>query len=334
MSWSVHVTNIRSVSLRIHVIFLLFVLVELSRAVIVGREATSYMPLGFAWTAFSLFGLLSLVLCHEAAHVLVSKWLRERPVEVLVWPLGGLALAPSPSGWLGQLTVALGGPVFNAGLLILLAPILYLETGSWSTAIPSVLGSEGLTQGLFLTADSLWLTAVFIVQWLNILLLVLNLLPLFPLDGGRILHSLLWRVLGYERAMICSTWIALVGSALLAAVGLLMTSGAYAGYLVGLAFFCGAVSLNAARKMRFTHAELETLDPSERFEPSDEDASSEVLGRLGPATESYDHVRDSGDRRLDGILEKISEQGLQSLNFRERWLLRRSSKRRRRDSGS
>ena len=60
------------------------------RAVIVGREATSYMPLGFAWTAFSLLALLVLVLGHEAAHVLVAKRLRARPVEVLIWPLGGL----------------------------------------------------------------------------------------------------------------------------------------------------------------------------------------------------------------------------------------------------
>lgn len=334
MSWSIHVANVRSISLRVHVIFFLFILVELSRAVIVGREATSYMPLGFAWTAFSLIALWWLVLGHEAAHVLVSKWLHGEPSEVLVWPLGGLAVAPSPAGWLGQLTVAAGGPAFNALLFMVLAPLLYFQTESLAAAVPSVLGSDGLTEGLFVTADSWILTSVFLIQWVNTLLLVLNLLPLFPLDGGRILHSLLWRAFGYERAMIYSTWIAILGSAVLAAVGLLLASGAYAGYLVGLAFFCGAISLNAARKMRFTHGELEALDQMERFVPSDENEPSEVVGRLGPAVESFEHARNSGDDRLDRILEKIAEHGNESLGFRERRLLRRSSRRRQRDSSS
>ena len=334
MSWSIHVANIRSVALRVHVLFLLFILVDLSRAVIVGREATSYMPLGFAWTACSLLALLILVLGHEAAHVLVAKRLRARPVEVLIWPLGGLAITPSPVGWLGQLTVAAGGPAFNAIIFLVLAPVLYYETRSLNVAIPSVLGSDGLSEGLFFTAGSWALTSLFVVQWVNILLLVLNLLPLFPLDGGRILHAVLWRFFGYERAMVYSTWVAIFASAVVAAVGLLFASGAYAGYLVGLAFFCGAVSLNAARKMRFTHDELEALEPSERFERSDELDSAEVLGRLGPSVESPGGKGESGEDKIERILEKISEHGLKSLGFRERWRLRRSSRKRRRDSTS
>ena len=334
MSWSILVANIRSISLRVHVLFLLFILVELSRALIVGREATSYMPLGFTWTAFALAALVCLVLGHEAAHVLVSKWLRDRPSEVLIWPLGGLALAPSPPGWLGQLTVALGGPAFNLIIFLVLAAVLYGQTEALAVAVPSVLGSDGLSEGLFLTEGSWALTSVFVVQWVNTLLLVLNLLPLFPLDGGRVLHAVLWRFFGYERSMVYSTWIAIFGSAVLAAVGLLIASGAYASYLVGLAFFCGAVSMNAARKMRFTHDELEELDPAERFLPADDQDSSEVIGRLGPSVESPSVASGSGDERIERILEKISQHGMKSLGFRERWLLRRSSKRRRRDSSS
>ncbi len=332
MSWSMLVANIRSVSLRVHVLFLLFILVELLRALIVGREATSYMPLGFAWTAFSLFALLWLVLGHEAAHVLVSKRLGSRPVEVLIWPLGGLAIAPSPPGWVGQFLVALAGPAFNAALFLVLAPVLYIWTESPNVAFPSVLGSDGLSEGLFLTTGSWTLTSLFVIQWVNTLLLVLNLLPLFPLDGGRVLHAVLWRFLGYERAMVYSSWVAIVASALVAAVGLLLATGAYAGYLVGLAFFCGAVSLNAVRKMKFTHAELEELDPSERFERSNDRESSEIIARLGPCVESSDGTSRS-DERLERILEKISRAGMKSLSFRERWVLRRSSKRRR-DSSS
>ena len=179
MSWSVLVGNIRSVSLRVHVLFLLFVLVELLRALIVGREATSYMPLGFVWTAFSLGALFWLVLGHEATHVLVAKRLGARPVEVLIWPLGGLAITPSSPGWSGQFLVALAGPAFNAALFVLLAPVLYIWTGSLAVAFPSVLGAEGLSEGLFLTTASWALTSLFVIQWVNTLLLVLNLLPLF-----------------------------------------------------------------------------------------------------------------------------------------------------------
>ena len=84
--------------------------------------------------------------------------------------------------------------------------------------------------------------------------------------------------------------------------------------------------------MKFTRDELEELDPSERFERSDASCASEVIGRLGPSVETSE-ANSRSDERLERILEKISRTGMRSLTFRERWTLKRST-RRRRDSSS
>ena len=69
--------------------------------------------------------------------------------------------------------------------------------------------------------------------------------------AGRILHAVLWRFFGYERGMVYSTWVAIFASAVVAAVGLLFASGAYAGYLVGLAFLLRGCQLECGPKDAF-----------------------------------------------------------------------------------
>jgi hypothetical protein len=174
------------------------------------------------------------------------------------------------------------------------------------------------------------LTTLFIAHWVNALVLVFSALPTYPLDGARMLHALLWKRLGYATAITWSSRIGFVVAILLGVTALLTTEGVYAGYLVALAFFCGFCCLREDQKMRFTEHELESLDHEELGEWSPHQREEGVVGRIEPdPANSGDSRQSKENKALDLILDKIQKIGMRGLSLRERWLLRRVSKRRR-----
>ncbi|MAJ47333.1 MAG: hypothetical protein CBC35_08800 [Planctomycetes bacterium TMED75] len=330
MSWSLPLARVGRTEFRIHVFFLLFSVVELTRALIAGGDPAISMPLGFFWTAAALLFLWWIVLFHELGHVVIARLIGGGADEVLMWPLGGLAAARAPAGWKASLLVALGGPMVNVLIFVFLGSILYTATDDFTCVFPSVLSTQGLTQGIVLTSHSSLYTTLYIVHWVNALVLVFSCLPSFPLDGARALHAILWGRLGYTRAMAITCRVGFVISILLGVTALLTTEGIYAGYLVALAVFCAFCCVRQFQKMRFTETELETLDRAELAEWNPEEVEDGVVGRI--------HSEDSGDpapRRsrenaaVDLILDKIQRHGMSRLTLRERWLLKRASKRRR-----
>ena len=330
MSWSIPLARLGRTEFRIHVFFLLFTLVELTRALIAGGDQGISMPLGFFWTAAALLFLWWIVLFHELGHVLVAKLLGGGSSEVLMWPLGGLSAARAPTGWFASLLVALAGPAVNLIIFVVLGTILYLTTGEFTCVFPTVLSTTGLTEGILITASSSLLTTLFIAHWVNALVLVFSSLPTYPLDGARALHALLWKRLGYATALTWTSRAGFVVAILLGVTALLTTEGVYAGYLVALAFFCGYCCIREARRMRFTERELEALDHEELAEWNPRAREEGVIGRITPdPSTSGAGRREAENEALDRILDKIQTSGMRGLSLRERWLLRRVSKRRR-----
>ena len=330
MSWSIPLARLGRTDFRIHVFFLLFTVVELTRALIAGGDPGISMPLGFFWTAAALLFLWWIVLFHELGHVLVAKLLGGGASEVLMWPLGGLSAARAPSGWCASLLVAVSGPLVNLLIFLALGSILYLNTGGFACVFPTVFSTNGLTEGILITASSGFLTTVFIAHWVNALVLVFSSLPSYPLDGARVLHALLWKRLGYARALTWSCRIGFVVAILLGVTALLSTEGVYAGYLVALAFFCGFCCLREDQKMRFTEGELEVLDHEELGEWKPEEREEGVVGRITSDRANPTQARSAKENKaLDLILDKIQKNGMRGLSLRERWLLKRASKRRR-----
>ncbi len=122
---------------------------------------------GFWWGL--LFGL---VLLHEIGHLVVARLLRVPVSSILLWPLGGFTAVQLPAGRFGaEFAIALAGPAVN---LLIAMGLSAMGIGGGS------LRSPGDRWGFWST---LWL--------FNLLLGVFNLLPVFPLDGGRIMRSLL-----------------------------------------------------------------------------------------------------------------------------------------------
>jgi Zn-dependent protease len=149
------------------------------------------------WNAAEYLALFVIVLLHEFGHSLACRQVGGRADQIVLWPLGGVAyVAPPPRPGAVLWSIA-AGPLVNVALI----PVLYYLV--WSDAAPD-LGSRDAHRLLY----AVW--------YINLGLLIFNILPIYPLDGGQILRALLWFPLGPARSLLVATVIGFIGVAGLA----------------------------------------------------------------------------------------------------------------------
>ncbi|MFZ4695105.1 MAG: site-2 protease family protein [Verrucomicrobiia bacterium] len=159
------------IEVRLHFTFFLYAFVLL-------RRFGDDMLIG----ALVIFGLYASVLLHEFGHALAARWCDGEAPLIILWPLGGLAVCR---------------PLFN--------PTAHLLTSAAGPAV-SVALWLGFSALAHLLPVSLWhswpmLHAVVIeMADLNRMLVIFNLIPAFPMDGGRILRDTLWHFTNVSRA--------------------------------------------------------------------------------------------------------------------------------------
>ena len=141
-----------------------------------------------------LTGLLFLcVLCHEFGHAIAARTFGVRTLDVTLYPVGGIArLERMPAVPRQELIIAAAGPFVN----LLLAAGFFL----WSLA-------NGYNPGFSISAQS---PVPVSLLWLNLALAGFNLLPVFPMDGGRVLRALLAMRMSYRMATRVTVWAAQV----------------------------------------------------------------------------------------------------------------------------
>jgi Zn-dependent protease len=143
------------------------------------------------WNVLEYLGLFLIVLLHEFGHALACRQVGGVADRIVLWPLGGVAYVDPPPRPGATLWSIAAGPLVN----VVLAPILW--------------GMHLATQGANLSPDLA--TMVLSIFWIDIGLLVFNILPVYPLDGGQILRSLLWFVLGRARSLTVATILGMIG---------------------------------------------------------------------------------------------------------------------------
>jgi Zn-dependent protease/CBS domain-containing protein len=173
MSWSLPIFRIAGIQLRIHVTFLLLI-----AWVAFAYYAQGGSPAAVGGVLFILL-LFACVVLHEFGHALAGKAFGINTPDITLLPIGGVArLERLPEEPLQELIIAAAGPAVTA----LIALGAFIGGGSWSyppnptTSLPDMLFT------------------------LNVVLLLFNLLPAFPMDGGRVLRALLATRLSYARA--------------------------------------------------------------------------------------------------------------------------------------
>jgi Zn-dependent protease len=145
------------------------------------------------WAAFEYLALFAIVLLHEFGHALACRQTGGVADRIVLWPLGGIAFVNPPRRPGAMLWSIAAGPLVN----VILLPIL-----SIALTLFGIGADEPNDFGLFL----------YHVWWINLGLLIFNILPVYPLDGGQILRALLWFPLGEIRSLQIASVIGLVGS--------------------------------------------------------------------------------------------------------------------------
>lgn len=160
----------------------------------INARAGRYSSVG--WNVVEYLVLFLIVLLHEFGHALACRQVGGRANQIVLWPLGGVAYVDPPPRPGATLWSLAAGPLVNVALLpVFLALVAVSRAAGGAYAMPNAY--ELLRSILFI----------------DVVLLVFNMLPIYPLDGGQIVRSLLWFVMGRARSLLVATLIGFVGVA-------------------------------------------------------------------------------------------------------------------------
>jgi Zn-dependent protease len=167
----------------------------------IGGRQRAYSSI--TWNVLEYLALFLIVMLHEFGHALACRQVGGVANQIVLWPLGGVAYVNPPQRPGAFLWSIAAGPLVNVALV----PIFVI--------LGRTIRSLGLAQQM---PNALLLLHA--VALINLGLLIFNMLPIYPLDGGQILRSLLWFVMGRARSLMAATIIGFLGVAALIVVAL------------------------------------------------------------------------------------------------------------------
>ena len=208
-TWSLRIGSVAGIPIRIHVTFWLLLIWVAAMAPSWGQPASMLIVV--------VAGLFGCIVLHELGHALTAKAFGIRARDITLYPIGGISRFENAGNPRQEMVIALAGPAVNLAIAAALTvPVVMLHR------FPTL---EQIDNGRTDILQSLWLG--------NLLLGLTNLIPAFPMDGGRVLRGALASSIGMERATRAG---ATVGQAL--AIVLALVSFYYTNpWLLFIAFF-------------------------------------------------------------------------------------------------
>jgi len=200
MGWSVTIGSIAGTAVRIHITFLLFLVWIFGATYASGGSSA-------AWTSVIFILLVFLcVLLHEFGHIFTARIFGVVTPDVVLLPIGGVArLERIPEKPMEEFLIAIAGPLVNiviAGLLLTIG------------------GADVSSNAAFAGLDNTKIPMVDKLAAVNLFLAIFNLIPAFPMDGGRVLRAALSARLGFVRATEIAASIGQFAAFLLGFLGL------------------------------------------------------------------------------------------------------------------
>lgn len=197
MSWSITIARIAGSEIRIHLTFLLLLAwIGIAQYSVGGAEAAID-------TVFFIVAVFACVVLHELGHALAARRFGISTPDITLLPIGGLArLSRIPEKPSEEIVIAIAGPAVN---VVIAAMLFLIFSAQFEPA--SISEIDNPTFG--------FATRLAVV---NIFLVLFNLIPAFPMDGGRVLRAVLALSLGRRRATEIA---AKIGQALAFAFGFL-----------------------------------------------------------------------------------------------------------------
>jgi len=331
LTWAFKLFRTGGITVRIHAVFIIFIIIALLRS-LVTPEAGAQQPLSLSITAIAMASLFILVLVHEFGHCLACRWVGGEADEILMWPLGGLAYCHPPNQWAGHLITAVGGPAVNVIVCIVTGATLWIATGEFfGIALPNPLNpAAGLS--VFAVQTSIARMTLYLINMISFMLLLFNLLPIFPLDGGRIVQAVLWSRMGYSRSMRYAVRTGFIGAVLLVIFGAVIGNW----WIVAIAIFGAAICYVTLKQVEFTDEFMGWSSDEPVGSMVGEAEEEHSSGRATPLKKWRDRREEKrqqqdleDEQAIDAILQKIAAQGMESLSRAERKRLRRATERKR-----
>jgi len=179
MSWSINIGSIAGTAIRIHFTFLMFLAWIVIATWAQGGSAAALDGLAFMLLVFAC------VLAHEFGHIFAARAFGVETPDVTLLPIGGVArLARIPEKPSEEFLVAIAGPLVNVAIAIVLVVVF----------------GAAVSEKSLVTLDSAHVAMTDRLAAVNIFLVLFNMIPAFPMDGGRVLRALLALRLGHVRA--------------------------------------------------------------------------------------------------------------------------------------
>jgi Zn-dependent protease len=329
INWSFAIGRMFDIRIKLHLFFLIFAGLYIIQYAVEGQI---FFGLGVTVILFSI------VLLHEFGHCFGARYAGGEADEILLWPLGGLAYTRPPHTAGGHLVTTLAGPLVNvvicgatATSLIIGDPDHALAAVPWNPFEPVFIGS--------LLNPWFWVSEVSRISYI---LLLFNLVPMYPLDGGRVVQEVLWFKLGYRRSSMIACTTGMVGAIGLGCIAFFAKDNAF--LLLGVAVFGYLTCWR--QKMMLRAGEMETTsefgyDFSQGYTSlgrsigaDDPPRRPSWFARRRQAKEERRRQREAereaaNERKLDELLDKVHRDGLHSLTAAERRFLEEASAKRR-----
>jgi len=208
------------------------------------------------WALYSIMMIPAVFACvvlHELGHALTARKYGIETRDITLYPIGGVArLERLPQRPIEEFWIAVAGPAVNVVIAALLAPICLFVVGTdFSAWTNSLLG-----------------LVLFPLLFANVLLVLFNLLPAFPMDGGRVLRALLAIHLGQLRATTIAVQIGVAMAVVFGIVGLV--TGQLMLPVIGVFVYLVGQQELAAVRYRYAYRSREPLDvipvPEDEFD--------------------------------------------------------------------
>ncbi len=317
-SWSIPVGRLFGIEIRIHLTFL-FLLVFLWSTTAATQDASAVLRV------LGLVGIIfGSVVLHELGHALVARGSGIPAKGIILLPIGGITILdeahaiPDPiNAWKRDIRVAVAGPLVNLCIAGLSALVLFAAVPGFSLSVRPLLDPHGLLRS---------------IVWANLYLGLFNLLPAYPMDGGRALRAVFSRRVDMVQATQRAVRIGHVFSILMIMVGMLISmhpDTRWDGYwlmMIGFFLFAGAQLeersavfqsvLQSVRLEEVMLTDFATLSPADTLEDALEKAvhtlqddfpvvrGSDMVGVVS-RQKILDALRSDGNGYVQAVMNRI-----------------------------
>ncbi len=289
-------------------------------------------PLGWKVGLLAFAAYTVTTLLHEYAHVFAARLTGGDADEVILWPLGGLALCRRAPTFQSEFLTPAAGPLLDLAICALLLPWVFRSGEFWTAMHPLRFPSVDLDRG-FVQA------LVLVTFTLNWKLFLLNMLPMLPLDGASMWHAIArhrWEPIVAKTAMLI---VSTVTHIVLSGVSLNIDSSIGIGLLF-LSYMLLPITILEWVRLHAANLLGVEMEDSENYESFEEDEDGQPrrtrtpsllerwkLERERKRQEREEQERIETEARLDTLLDKVHQTGMDSLSESEKRFLKKASAR-------